>query len=78
MDRVEGGESTIETEKQDRADQMELGFGESLFQLIDTVWDDGGNKIENCLKWLLVKISHFWGQGMDQKRERCIKSIHQH
>lgn len=42
MDRMEGGESTIETEKQDRDDQVELGLGKSLFPLIHrmvpTVW----------------------------------------
>lgn len=50
MDRMEGGESTIETEKQDRADLIELWFGKSLFQLIHTVLVDEGNKVENFFK----------------------------
>lgn len=46
-------------EERDRAGHRGGGVGERLFHLItDSVGDDGGNKIENNFKWLLVKMSY--------------------
>lgn len=64
---MEGGESTIETEKQDRADQMELGFGKSIFQRIHTVWVDEGNKVKNYSNYSWFKSPTFGDTRLTKK-----------